>query len=124
MSKEINVSIWGRTFKLNIVYQNYPGEEVTENQRVITEEIRMVSFDDSLDKAKDYIKKYNAGDISEGCIDNIFKYVIPKCILIPRENDGRIFAVMCDYRFDMEHGLALIYENKRFKAIGKQDIIL
>ena len=56
-------------------------------------------------------------------IDNIFKYVIPKRIFIPR-TDKKIVAILCDYKFDMENGIAVVFENEKFKEIGVQDIIL
>ena len=65
--------------------------------------------------------------MKEHTIDNIFKYVIHKSIFIPIDNNRnhkRVFALMCNYIFDMEHGLALIFENEQFKEMGPQDIIL
>ena len=32
MNKAV-VRIWGREFELSVSYQNYPGEEITENQQ-------------------------------------------------------------------------------------------
>ena len=33
-------------------------------------------------------------------------------------------AIMCNYKFDMENGIAVVFENEKFSDIGKQDIIL
>ena len=56
-------------------------------------------------------------------IENIFKYVMPKSIFVPRE-EKRIVAVLFDFRFDMEHGMAIVFENEKFSTIGSEDIIL
>jgi hypothetical protein len=31
---------------------------------------------------------------------------------------------MCNYKFDMENGLAIVFENEEAIEVGKQDIIL
>lgn len=49
---------------------------------------------------------------------------MPKSLFVGRDEAKRIVAIMCDYRFDMEHGLAVVFENEQFKMIGEQDIIL
>ena len=82
MNNKVKLVIWGREFEINIVFQNFPGEEVTSNQE------------------------------------------IPKSVLIPREKEKRVVALMCNYKFDMEHGLAIVFENEQFKTVGPQDIIL
>ena len=124
MNNSVNLNIWGRAFELNIVFQNFPGEEVTTNQERVVETLGSIEYGQSLDPVKEYIVKYNAEDLAEPEISNIFKYVIPKSVLIPRENDKRIAALMCNYKFDMEHGMAVVFENEKFKAVGPQDIIL
>ena len=70
-----------------------------------------------------YIKKYNSRDLGEERIDNIFKYVIPKRIYITQSEEEE-FAIMCNYKFDMEHGIAVVYKGGKFKEAGPQDIIL
>lgn len=31
---------------------------------------------------------------------------------------------MCNYKFDMDDGIAIVFKNNRFQKIGKQQIIL
>ena len=57
-------------------------------------------------------------------VDNIFKYVMPKNIYVPRNLKKRVVAIMCNYKFDTEHGIAVVFENEQFKEIGAQDIAL
>ena len=125
MNKKINLSIWDREFEMYISFQNYPGEEITDLQEKTEKMIPTADINASLDFVKKYIMKYNADDVDEKGLANIFRCVIPKGILIPRRNDGkRVFAIMCNYKFDMEHGIAIVFENEKYKSIGPQDIIL
>ena len=125
MNKKIKLSIWEREFEMYISFQNYPGEEITDLQEKTEKMIPTADINASLDFVKEYIMKYNADDIDEKGLSNIFRFVIPKGILVPRRNDGtRVFAIMCNYKFDMEHGIAVVFENEKYKSIGLQDIIL
>ena len=121
---KVKVFIWGRFFELYVSYQNYPGEDVTKNQERTTAAIPLVDFDGALDAVKEYIYKNNSDDINENQIENIFRYVMPKSILVTREKDLRVLALMCNYRFDIEHGMAVVFENERYKAVGPEDLIL
>lgn len=57
-------------------------------------------------------------------INNIFKYVAPKYLYVARNNEKHVVAIMCNYKFDPENGIAVIFENEKFSKIGMQDIIL
>ena len=124
MNNKLKLMIWGREFEINIVFQNFPGEEVTSNQQKVVDTLSTIDFEQAFAPLKAYIMKYNSEDVGQLEITNIFKYVIPKSILIPRENDTRVVALMCNYKFDMEHGLAIVFENEKYKTVGPQDIIL
>ena len=124
MNNKINLTIWGRTFDLYYIYQNYSGEEVLPNQERTVEQIPNADFQSAMEAVKRYILKHNKEELQEESIPNLFKYVMPKRILIPRETEKRVFAIMCNYKFDMEHGLAIVFENEKFVAVGLQDIIL
>lgn len=120
----LNVTIWGRDFSLPVSYQNFPGEEVTSIQNETVANASRAEFNSSLESVKQYIKKWNSMDLNGDEITNIFKYVMPKSILVTRTDSKRVFAVMCNYKFDMEHGIAVVFENEKFKDAGPQDIIL
>ncbi len=121
---KVKVCIWGRDFELPVSFQNYPGEEVTQVQQHTLDAIPSVNYSGSLASVEQYILKYNGTEIGSDHVDNIFKYVMPKNVLITRNDKDRQFAVMCNYKFDMEHGLAVVFENEEFKTVGAQDIIL
>lgn len=123
MSKVV-INIWDREFELNVVYECYPGEEVTDNQRSAFENICGTEvFANSLDAVKDYVQKTATTQI-ESTIDNIFRYVMPKSIYVPQSKKAEIVAIMCNYKFDAEHGMAVVFEDGKLKEIGSQDVIL
>ncbi len=120
----IKVRIWDRDFELNVSYQNYPGEAITVNQKITLSEIPIVDFLPAKIGVENYIKKHFSSELGNESLNNIFSYVMPKSILIPRNEEISSFAVMCSFKLDMEHGIALIFENGQFKDAGPQDLIL
>lgn len=121
---KIEVEIWGRIFSLDVTYHNYPGEDITSNQLNTAETISKADFADSLIALEEYMLLYYRDDLGIDRIDNIFKYVMPQCILIERDDKNRVFALMCSFKFDMEHGLAMVFENDKVKQIGPKDVVL
>ena len=123
MSKAV-LHIWDREFELNVVYECYPGEEVKDNQRSAFENIcGTEAFATSLDAVKAYVQKTATTQI-ESTIDNIFKYVIPKSIYVPQSKKTEIVAIMCNYKFDTEHGMAVVFEDGKLKEVGSRDVVL
>ena len=123
MNKSFN--IWGRDFDLKVIFDVYEDESVLEAQ-----EAALINFEKNADKllnsSKD-IEKYCIkidGDRIGKKIDNIFKYVMPQSILIKRTDKKRIVVLLCNYRFDEEHGIAMVFENEKLCMIGTQDELL
>ena len=75
-----------------------------------------------LDKLKKYCHKSNAKE-TDGRLDNIFRFVIPKSCFVRNDKYFPV-GLMCDYKFDPEHGIVLVYINNKLIKIGPQDIIL
>ena len=117
--------IWNREFDLRVVFDSYD-EEVLPIQEQALE--AFLKSENTIQESKQQLEKYILNDeyaeIEGNSIDNIFKYVIPTDIYIPRTSETRTVALLCDYRFDEEHGLAIVFENEHFKEIGEQDIVL
>lgn len=123
MSK-VKVTLWDRDFDIPVSYSCYQGEQVTAQQKDT-----LASFceaeapaDRALPELKKYVIKTSEGQCKDE-IENIFKYVIPKSLYIPR-SDKHIIAIICNYKFDMENGIAVVFENGKLMKIGTQDIIL
>lgn len=123
---KVTMKIWDRIFVLKVDYDCFRGEELLQIQKDAIQQFvgSEEKISASLPEVKEYCLKQNADDIGSEDIENIFKYVLPKSLYAKREDDKRVVALMCDYKFDMEHGLAVIFENEKVKAIGAQDIAL
>lgn len=120
------INIWGRAFELSIMYECYPGEEILDTQKeafnlLADSENEIV---ESLDAVKKYVRETESGQLTDNSIENIFRYVMPKSIFVPHIKNRRTVAIMCDYKFDIEHGIAVVFETGKFKKVGTQDIIL
>lgn len=123
MSKSV-LKIWEREFELNVVYECYPGEAVLDSQRMAFERICTTNIiDTALDYVKAYVKNTATSQV-ELPINNIFKYVMPKSVFVPHNAKSSVIAIMCNYKFDAEHGIAVVFENDKYKEVGAQDIIL
>lgn len=120
------MSIWERRFELPLMYECYAGEEVLESQKeafaMFEDNAKEVA--ESLDQVKKYVKKTGSVQLAGDEIENIFKYVMPKSIFVPHSKKRRTVVIMCNYKFDMEHGIAVVFENGQFKKVGPQDIAL
>ena len=116
------IKIWGRDFNLRVFFDAYEGEEILD--------IQNEALDDFVDAADKLFASYKElerycirrdGDLIGDSIENIFKYVKPESVYVKRNNKAHVVALLCNYRFDEEHGIALIYENEELKHIGTQD---
>ena len=122
---KINTEIWGREFELPVIIKQFKGKEITDIQKESVD--RFEKNLNILNDAKAEVEKYiidnglKENGINE--VDNIFKYVIPKSISVPKSKK-RVVALMCNFKFDMEHGLAIVFEDEKLKKIGPQDIVL
>lgn len=120
------ISIWERWFELPLMYECYAGEEVLESQKeahaMLEDNAKEVA--ESLEQVKQYVKETGTVQLVDNEIENIFKYVMPKSIFVPHSKKHRTVAIMCNYKFDMEHGIAVVFENGQFKKVGPQDIVL
>ena len=124
MSK-VKTTIWGREFELPVIVKQFKGKDVTEIQEDAVDQLerKMVIFDSAESEIEKYILKNGLKENGISEVDNIFKYVMPKSISVPKAKK-RVVALMCNYKFDMEHGIAVIFEDEKFKKIGPQDLVL
>ncbi len=122
---KIKMNIWGRDFDLPVMIKQFKGKDITDEQNDAVEKFE--SSEKMVNAAKDEVEKYiiknGLKDAGVDSVDNIFKYVIPKTISVPKSKK-RIVAIMCNFKFDMEHGLAIVFEDEKLKKIGPQDIVL
>lgn len=116
----ISKEVWGR--KLNLEVYPEGGNGQSDAQSLALE--RLCSTWDAVDKSASKLKEYCAKDSDGGDMENVFRYVMPRYLFLPDVQKRRAVALMCDYRFDPEHGLALVFEDEKLKEIGPQDVIL
>ena len=117
--------VWGREFDLPIYFEDLDDDGISKLQwdaygYII---VNWSTINDVLPELMNYCNE-NDSQEAEHVSDNIFKSVIPKSLFIPNTNTCRTVALMCDYRFDPEHGIAIVFENEVLKTIDTQGIIL
>lgn len=122
---KIKICIWNRIFELPVFFRNCDDVDETVRQKEAIEKFanEKEMLDNSKNAVEAYICKRQPELKEQHPVSNLFRYVIPKSIYLP-ESEKRVVAVLCDYKFDMEHGIAVIFENEKLKEIGSQDIIL
>ena len=119
MNKKIN--IWGRSIDLPVDFDTYKDEKATEEQ-----EERLDAFckesDNLLKKPEpvcEYCLEKNKEDIGSK-ITNIFAYVIPRSIFVPMGKRKSV-VILCDYKFDEEHGIGIEFIDHKLSRISEQD---
>ena len=119
----LNVKIWDRDFDLKVMYDCYTGEKILDEQK---NALKIFSSDKKLiESSRADVEKYclsrNKDEIGDNKIDNIFKYVMPESIFVKR--DCRV-VLMCRYKFDEEHGIAVIFKTGCLIGVESQDSVL
>ena len=122
----LELTVWGRDFSLPVKYDCYEGETVTEEQ-----EASLRIFADHpawLEKAKKKVESYCEQQVQQDDEndkkDNVFSYVKPEYLFVKREDANPRILLMCKYRYDLEHGLAIVFSKNGKIIVGSQDIIL
>ena len=118
--------IWERFFSLPIEYDCYEGEKVSEGQIQAIE--RFIAHVEWIEQSKSIVEKYCKeqvlSDDENPKKDNIFSYIKPECLFVKRDEENPRIALMCKYRYDLEHGLAIVFASDGTITVGLQDIIL
>ena len=123
----ITLDIWGREFNLEIVYDYVDElEEILPIQKEAASKFveKKEMINESLQAVKQYCIKRDEDKFEDNKIDNIFKYVIPTKLYVIRNDKDRCVAIMCDYRYDLEHGIAVVYKNEKFLKVDDQANII
>jgi len=127
MNDTITLNIWGRELPIEVVYDCFENEEVDTIQKD-TFEIFMAQHAAIFDSAYVMLEQYCAEkypDLIPNKFDNIFKYIKPKTLYIKKSTTKRrIAGVLCNFKFDLDHGLAIYIDEGKVTKVGSQDIIL
>ncbi|MCM1328621.1 MAG: hypothetical protein NC253_04195 [Ruminococcus sp.] len=126
MIESLDINVWGRKFTLPVDYDCYDGETVTSLQ--IDAFNSFVSNTELIANSKSYVEEFCRKQVMDDeenvKKDNIFSYIKPECIFVKRDKEHPRIALMCKYRYDLEHGLAVVFSSKGEITVGIQDIIL
>lgn len=126
MTKPLELEIWGRKFSLPVEYDCYEGEEVTKAQTQALKQFK--SHTEWIEKSKsileDYCKEQVMSDDKNNKKDNIFSYIKPEYLFVKRDKVNPRIALMCKYRYDLEHGLVIIFSLGGEITVSMQDRIL
>lgn len=121
----LKINIWDREFELEVEYDCFSNEEVTDDQKKTID--RFAKHPDWIEKSKDLVKDYCRKSLMEDednkKKDNIFSYIKPEYLYVLRDKANPKVALMCNYRYEPEHGLAIVYSFDGKAVVGTQDII-
>lgn len=126
MTDNVEMIIWGREFSLRVDYETFEDETVTDEQKKTFEKFLEHSewIDKSKKKVEEYCKERVLEDDENQKKDNIFSYIKPQYLFVTQEKQKARVALMCNYRYDPEHGLAIIYSKDGEAIVDIQDAIL
>lgn len=126
MTKTLTLSVWGREFTLPIEYDCYKGEKVTKEQIAAIKGFAEHNdwVEASKSKVEEFCKERVLEDDENQKKDNIFSYIKPDYLYVKRDAEKPRIVMMCKYRYDPEHGLAVVYSSDGEATVGIQDIIL
>lgn len=120
MTKQ-NIRIWGRDFSLPIDYDIFDDEKMTDDQKnALADFLKIKNVSGEQDVIK-YCLKENPDEIQVP-VTNIFTFVMPASIYVCRENG--LIALLCDYKYNIEHGIAVVYKDGLVTEVGTQDLVL
>lgn len=126
MINNVALNIWDRQFSLAVEYNCHKDEVPTKRQERILK--RFISHPEWIEKSKKAIELYCRDDVEKDVKnekkDNIFSYIKPDYILIKRTDNQPYVALMCKYKYDIEHGIAVAFSSNGKATITIQDEIL
>ncbi len=111
---------------MTVEYDCYSGESVTKEQEMALKEFSLHPewIANAKNALEDYCKERVSEDDENSKKDNVFSYIKPDYLFIKRDKDHPRVAIMCKYRYDPEHGLAIVFSHEGEVTVGLQDIIL
>ncbi len=121
--------IWGRSLELDVVFDLCDDEEISENQIKTYEDLK-ANYKEYFDNVKTEIYEYVKEDTGEEELpENIFKFIMPKAIIVLREDEDEDeesmeFALLCDYKYNIDDGISVSFKNGVSTGCGPEDVVL
>lgn len=124
----LKMTIWNREFIIKECFDCYEGEEITQYQKDafsnFMEDYQKI-IDSILPDLVDYCLKNNRDEIGSDEITNIFKYVIPTTLFVKRnKNSEHVIAIICNYKFNPDDGLSIVFKDNKLIEIGTENVII
>lgn len=125
---DITTKVFGREYTLPVSYNTYDNIDNNTKEETL-KKIKQIDYKDAANELRKYIKREYSDDLNQmedKSLDNVFRFIKPGQFYIPGslfKNIGDV-GLMCNFRFDPEHGLVIVFDNGKISAIGPQDIIL
>lgn len=116
-------NVWGRTFTLDVSLSCHTGQGVLDSQVNVYNNIKN-NINELYEVCKTKILEYvNEEEQKELFSDkempeNIFKYIIPKAIIVTRHTDVDYFGFLFYFRYDRENDICVSFKDYKFFNIG------
>ncbi len=124
MIKSVHIDVFGKEFDLDVVYDLYAESSCLP---ALEKALQIfVSHPEWIKTAKSKVLNYCGSDVlsdeENSTKNDLFSYLTPHRIYLKR--DAKRVAIMCKYLYDLEHGLAVVFDSEGNVTVGIQDIII
>lgn len=125
MTDTVKANLWGSEVELDVYFEQLDFEEPTDAQLDAFSRVDAIwpHADDAIPCIVEYLKK-EAVEIGAHFEEDSWRSLVHPTTLFVAESDDRTVAILCEFDFDSEHGLAVVFEDEQFTAVGSQDIVL
>lgn len=126
MTDRIKLNIWGKDFLLPVQYDCFADEEISAKQ--LSALSLFIGHPEWINNAKnkteEYCVRHAQIDSCGAKQNNIFSYLKPEYIYVKRSKEDAVVALLCKYRYDIEHGIAIVFDRSGKVIVDLQDMIL
>ncbi|MBP3201127.1 MAG: hypothetical protein J6M39_05730 [Lachnospiraceae bacterium] len=123
--------IWGKEFSLKVLYECKNGQKPTneqhqalemfENELFQKKEVNKIQhYLDSQKEIMNFISKLDGIDDVD-INDSVLDYLKPVEIRVLNEKN-RMVEIVCDFKFDMEHSIAIRFKNEKFDGFYQEEV--
>ena len=121
--------IWGRSFQVDVSLACHSNQEVLDSQvrifNIIKNKLNEL-YDVCRTKIYEYMHNEERKELfpNNEIPENIFKFIIPKAIIVTRHTDVDYFGFLFYFRYDRENDICVSFKNYEFFEVGPEYIIL
>ena len=122
----LKMALWGKDVELGIDFDVMPDEAPYDEQRAILQSLveNWSVVEDSKGSVESYCSSTDPEHSTYFETHDINDYVIPKTIWVKHRPSSKTIALLCEYRFDLEDGLAVVFEDCTFEEVCAQDEVV